>query len=108
MKTLPLALQAHLDQALAEELPLLKRDGGFIRETYDGELDEMPLTWRAASLQMAWCLECHRAPERYVRPREEVFNPAWTPPRGDRTALGLDLVERYDIARVDDCSICHR
>ena len=38
---LPAALQAHLDQALAEELPLLKRDGGFIREVYDGELDEM-------------------------------------------------------------------
>ena len=48
------------------------------------------------------------SPERYVRPREEVFNPAWTPPRGDQTALGLDLVERYDIERVDDCSICHR
>jgi hypothetical protein len=73
-----------------------------------GEVDEMPLTWREASLQMAWCLECHRAPELHVRPREEVFNSAWTPPGGDQRALGLELVERYDIERVDDCSICHR
>ncbi len=30
-----------LDQTLAEELPLLKRDGGFIRTGYHPELDEM-------------------------------------------------------------------
>ena len=29
---------------------------------------------------MEWCLDCHRAPERYVRPREAVFHMDWTPP----------------------------
>ena len=38
---LPADLLAHLDRALADELPLLKRDGGFVRAGYDGELDEM-------------------------------------------------------------------
>jgi DNA mismatch repair protein MutS len=38
---LPKALAEHLDAALADELPLLKRDGGFVREGYDAELDEM-------------------------------------------------------------------
>ncbi|MGH9460783.1 MAG: cytochrome c3 family protein, partial [Vicinamibacteria bacterium] len=77
-------------------------------DTCHGKVDEMPLTWREASLQMQWCLDCHRAPERHVRPREEVFNTAWTPPRGDQIAIGLDLVKQYDIERLDDCSICHR
>ena len=36
-----------------------------------GPINKMPLTWQQASLQMAWCLECHRHPERFVRPRSE-------------------------------------
>ncbi|WP_455474225.1 DNA mismatch repair protein MutS [Bartonella sp. B30(2025)] len=38
---LPVALLLHLEQALADDLPLLKRDGGFIRPHYHKELDEM-------------------------------------------------------------------
>ncbi len=38
---LPMEFAAHLDRALADELPLLKRDGGFIRAGYNEELDEM-------------------------------------------------------------------
>jgi DNA mismatch repair protein MutS len=37
----PLALRQHLASALSDELPLLKRDGGFVRAGYDGELDEL-------------------------------------------------------------------
>ncbi|MEJ1119007.1 DNA mismatch repair protein MutS [Phyllobacterium sp. CCNWLW109] len=38
---LPLDFTAHLDRSLADELPLLKRDGGFVRAEYHAELDEM-------------------------------------------------------------------
>ncbi|HVY79363.1 MAG TPA: cytochrome c3 family protein, partial [Steroidobacteraceae bacterium] len=48
--------------------------------TCHGRVDQMPLTWRVASLEMQWCLGCHRAPERYVRPRERVFDMSWQPP----------------------------
>jgi len=41
LKALPVELGQHLDAALADELPLLKRDGGFVREGYHAELDEM-------------------------------------------------------------------
>lgn len=41
IKALPGALAAHLTQALSDELPLLKRDGGFVRGGYHAELDEM-------------------------------------------------------------------
>ncbi len=35
------ALHAELEAALADELPYLKRDGGFVRAGYDANLDEM-------------------------------------------------------------------
>src|SRR6202161_4528972 len=41
--------------------------------TCHGQVDRMPLMWQEKSLQMEWCLDCHRSPERYVRPRAAVF-----------------------------------
>lgn len=76
-------------------------------DTCHGRVDRMPLMWRANSLYMEWCLECHRQPERYVRPREEVFNPEWRPP-GDRLELGRELVRRYGIEKRTSCYTCHR
>ena len=67
----------------------------------------MPLTWQAPELTMAWCLECHRNPERYVRPEAEVFNMSYSPP-ADQAALGERLVREYHIQRLTSCSICHR
>ena len=77
--------------------------------TCHGAIDRMPLTWRTASLQMQWCLDCHRAPQKYLRPRELVFDPDWQP-GPNQLALGEALVERYRIhtASLTDCSICHR
>ncbi|MGH8314038.1 MAG: cytochrome c3 family protein [Steroidobacterales bacterium] len=74
-----------------------------------GAVDRMPLTWRTASLEMQWCLGCHRAPEPYVRPRERVFDLNWHP-AGSQLELGKALVRRYHIhtASLTDCSICHR
>jgi hypothetical protein len=75
--------------------------------TCHGRVDQMPLTRQVASLYMEWCLDCHRQPERYVRPRAEVFNMQWQPP-ADQRERGLDLVKEYGIARRTDCSTCHR
>lgn len=72
-----------------------------------GRVDQMPLMWKEQSLQMEWCLDCHRHPERHVRPREEVFNMSWQPSE-DQLALGTKLVEEYKIRRATDCSACHR
>ena len=69
----------------------------------------MPLTWKASSLNMEWCLECHRQPEQYIRPREQVFNMTWQPPP-DQETQGRQLVEEYQVktSQLTDCSICHR
>jgi formate-dependent nitrite reductase cytochrome c552 subunit len=73
-----------------------------------GRVDKMPLTRRVSSLSMAWCLDCHRAPQKYLRPRAEVFDLAWQPK--DQALLGEKLVRDYriDTRRMTDCSLCHR
>ena len=76
-------------------------------DTCHGQVDQMPLMWKEETLQMEWCLECHREPERFVRPREEVFNYEWVPPV-DQVTLGQELVKKYDIQRLDNCAVCHR
>jgi cytochrome c3-like protein len=75
-----------------------------------GEVDQMPLTWRTQSLDMQWCLGCHREPERYIRPREQVFNLHWQPSKAEQAVLGPLLVKQYHVQkeRIADCSICHR
>jgi hypothetical protein len=75
--------------------------------TCHGRVDQMPLMWRENTLYMEWCLECHRNPERFVRPREQVFNMDWQPP-SDQIALGQKLVGEYKIAQLTSCSVCHR
>jgi hypothetical protein len=75
--------------------------------TCHGPLGDMPLTWRSQTLYMAWCLDCHRQPEKYVRRREDVFLPRYTPP-ANQLALGAKLVKEYKILRLTDCTTCHR
>lgn len=76
--------------------------------TCHGQLDQMPLTWKSHTLYMKWCLECHRAPEKFIRPRAEVFNLHWT--ATNQLALGKKLVAEYAVhtAQLTDCSMCHR
>jgi hypothetical protein len=72
-----------------------------------GRVDRMPLTWQAAPLTMAWCLDCHRHPEAHVRPRDRVFDMNYTHPP-DQAALGRRLVTEYGIQSKTNCSTCHR
>jgi hypothetical protein len=74
--------------------------------TCHGRVDLMNQVWQAASLQMEWCLDCHRAPERFVRPRERVFDMAWAP--DDQATLGAELARAYDVRSRTDCTTCHR
>ena len=78
--------------------------------TCHGPVDKMPLTYKGESLQMDWCLNCHRNPERYLRPRDQVFDMLYTPP-ADQLELGRRLVKEYDVAgpaQLTSCSTCHR
>ena len=92
--------------------------------TCHGPVDHMPLMYNQASLQMEWCLECHRAPEKNLRPRDQVFNMRYRAADAaasrssvdgkeytDQVSLGTDLVKKYKVRTVTDitsCSTCHR
>jgi ferredoxin len=75
--------------------------------TCHGRVDQMPITWRENSLLMEWCLNCHRQPEQYVRPRSAVFQMDWVAPPNQLEA-GRELVQTYHIRKLTDCYICHR
>jgi hypothetical protein len=91
--------------------------------TCHGPVDRMALMYNYASLQMEWCLECHRKPEKHLRPRDQVFNMRYEQPSSgkplamdgkeytDQIALGTDLAKKYKLRTVADitsCSTCHR
>src|SRR5215210_6396483 len=76
-------------------------------ETCHGRVDEMPLMLQQNSLQMEWCLNCHRAPEQFVRPRSEIFTMGYRP-AVPQAVLGPQLVKEYDIQPSITCSTCHR
>jgi hypothetical protein len=91
--------------------------------TCHGPVDRMPLMYNYASLQMEWCLDCHRSPDKYLRPRQEVFDMRYEQPSSlkpvvldgqtytDQHSLGIDLIKKYNLRTVADitsCSTCHR
>ena len=73
-----------------------------------GPVDQMPLMYKENTLNMEWCLECHREPESQIRPRDQVFDVTWSPP-ADQERVGAQLVEEYDVqvSQLTDCSVCH-
>jgi len=76
-----------------------------------GRIDRMPQTWQVASLQMEWCIECHRHPEKFVRPRDRVFEMDWPKAEFDQAVEGPKLAKEFKIQSVNvltSCSTCHR
>ena len=86
-----------------------------------GQVNEHNLTMQSSTLLMEWCIACHRAPEKHLRPQAEVFNMKWeastygtNPDTGKpytQRELGLKLKKDYhvrDDVTLTNCSICHR
>jgi hypothetical protein len=75
--------------------------------TCHGPIAEMNITWRENSLYMRWCLECHNTPEKFLRPKSEVFNAFYRAP-SDQEALGTRLMAEYKVQKLTTCTTCHR
>jgi hypothetical protein len=77
--------------------------------TCHGPVDQMPLVYQQNTLWMKWCIDCHKDPAAQIRPKSDVFNMAYTPPR-DRKESGRNLVKEYHVhtEQLRDCSMCHR
>jgi hypothetical protein len=81
-------------------------------ESCHGRVDHMPLMWREESLNMEWCLGCHRDPGAYVRPRDKVFTMGFDPEKADppttQAELARKLLPAYHVESFTNCSTCHR
>jgi hypothetical protein len=49
-----------------------------------GRVDLMPLMYQQNTLQMEWCLNCHRNPGKNLRPVSQIYNMAWSAPTEDK------------------------
>jgi hypothetical protein len=76
-------------------------------ESCHGRVDEMPLMEQQNSLQMEWCLNCHRNPAQFVRPRDQVTTMGYRPSE-PQSVIGPRLVQEYGIQSLTSCSTCHR
>jgi hypothetical protein len=59
---------------------------------------------------MEWCLDCHRNPAKYIRPKDQVFTMGYEPAQ-PQSVLGPQLVMQYkvlDARTLTSCSTCHR
>ena len=74
-----------------------------------GQVNEMEVVHHEKSLSMAFCLECHREPERFIRPVEDVYNLDWSAgDSSDQKAQGEELVHDWNVNPPLSCSGCHR
>ena len=75
-----------------------------------GKVNEMPVVWHDQSQSMAWCLDCHRNPEKALRPMDKITNLDWTAESAgkDQKDLGEALKKAWKIHPPDNCAACHR
>ena len=80
---------------------------GMACATCHGQVDQMPLMWKSKTMQMEWCLACHRHPETQVRPRDSVTQMNWKAPKG-WTEKQKELAKEYQVKSIVNCNACHR
>jgi hypothetical protein len=76
-----------------------------------GRVDEMPLVWKEKTMNMAFCIDCHKDPKPHLRPREFVTDLAWKPKPEDAAKMGGELFDKYHVMgrqQMTNCSTCHR
>lgn len=79
-------------------------------ETCHGRVDRMPLMIQKNTLQMEWCLNCHRNPAQYLRPADQITTMGYVPAKA-QAEIGAELMQKNKIADVEhltSCSTCHR
>ncbi len=72
-----------------------------------GRVDKMEIVYQSEPLSMSWCLDCHKAPEKHLRPKEFLTKLDWVPEE-DPAVLGAKLKAHRNINPKQDCSTCHR
>ena len=72
-----------------------------------GNVAQMDVVMQVEPLSMGWCLDCHRNPEKHIRPVSEITNMNWQPP-ADQAEFARRFRKEKNISPPTDCSGCHR
>ncbi len=76
--------------------------------TCHGRIDQMAAVHADSTLHMKWCLDCHRRPELFLRPLDQITNMDWELPPGEQLILGRELKAKLSIVPPTSCTGCHR
>jgi predicted CXXCH cytochrome family protein len=79
---------------------------GFGCASCHGRVDQMGRVYQHVDLTMDFCLDCHRAPQEFIRPKDRITDMGWA--TREQEVLGPRLVEQYGIRSVTNCTACHR
>jgi Cytochrome c7 and related cytochrome c len=76
-----------------------------------GDIANMPAVYQENTLQMEWCLSCHRDPAPNIRPKAEIFNTSWN--KDDITdeqqkEVDESIKKLRSKEMLTSCSTCHR
>lgn len=74
-------------------------------ESCHGRIDQMEVVYQAEPLSMSWCMDCHRNPEQYLRPIEEVTTMGYK--AENQFLLGAELVKKNNVSPPQYCQGCH-
>ncbi len=90
---------------------------GISCQSCHGDVNKMEVITHVEPLSMAWCLDCHRAPENHLRPLEEVYNFNYgdddvakysSDASVDTTfELGQKLKQQFEVRPKTTCATCH-
>ncbi|MGH9899106.1 MAG: cytochrome c3 family protein [Pyrinomonadaceae bacterium] len=78
--------------------------------TCHGRVDQMQLTRKDQPMNMQWCINCHMNPEKYIRPRDKIYDMAYQLPAVEQQELGRKLVAEYKVKKPGQlitCAVCH-
>lgn len=74
-------------------------------ETCHGRIDKMEVVFQKEPLSMSWCLDCHRKPEEYLRPVNEVTTMGYK--AENQLEMGRELVAKHNVQPPTYCQGCH-
>jgi hypothetical protein len=75
-------------------------------ETCHGRIDQMEVVRQVAPLSMGWCLDCHREPELYLRPQDQVTTMGYVQP-ANFVERNVERIRTQGIQPPTNCSACH-
>ena len=75
-------------------------------ETCHGRIDQMEVVRQVASMSMGWCLECHRQPELFLRPQDQITTMGYVQP-ANFVQRNLERISQENLQTPTNCSACH-